>query len=437
MSRSAVSPSGAFRGGPIIPVLYFIVPLLTAMAPRLTPFLLLLLALVLIVAGFRRGLPWRALIKPNAAMAALIAIALYAALSAAWAVDPRAALATGALFAGATVATFAAATAIPSLDPGQVRRASLAFVAGVCCATLFVTIELVTDGALTRGVMNAVSILQPHDTKRVRIEDGRVTDMRLAELNLNVSIVAFMLWPGLLAVSALVRDPRRRLLRGLYLIALTVPIFLSEHDSSQIGVIASALILPLAWVNARAVIRGLALAWCLGFVLVLPLAFLAYKAALHRADWLPTSAQARIIIWEYTAERVLERPLLGIGADSTPAARAKSAMPAEKPKGFVLARTTGHHAHNLFLQSWYELGLLGAILAAVAGAATALRILLLPEPAQPFGAAAFTLFAVMAAFAWGMWQVWLVAAVGLLALYLLMTAAPYPRQHFPDTEDEP
>jgi O-antigen ligase len=358
MSRSAVSPDVA--RGPLIPFLYFIVPILTAITPRFSPFLLLLLAFVLIVAALRRGLSLRALVKPNAAMLALIAVALCAALSAAWAVDPRAALATGALFAAATVATFAAATVVPSLDPGQVRRAALAFVAGACCAAVFVTIELVTDGALTRGVMNTVSILQPQDTKRVRIEGGRVTDMKLAELNLNVSIVAFMLWPGLLAVSALVRDPRRRLLCGLYFLALAVPIFLSEHDSSQVGVIASALILPLAWVNARAVIRGLALAWCLGFVLVLPLAFLAYKAALHRAEWLPNSAQARVIIWEYTAERVLEHPVLGIGADSTPAARAKTAMPAEKPKGFVQARTTGHHAHNLFLQSWYELGLLGA-----------------------------------------------------------------------------
>jgi hypothetical protein len=63
--------------------------------------------------------------------------------------------------------------------------------------------------------------------------------------------------------------------------------------------------------------------------------------------------------------------------------------------------------------------------------------LLLPEPAQPFGAAAFALFAVVAAFAWGMWQVWLVAGVGLLALYLVMTAAPYRRQHSADAEDAP
>jgi O-antigen ligase len=250
-----------------------------------------------------------------------------------------------------------------------------------------------------------------------------VTGIKLAELNQNVTIVAFLLWPGLLALSALLHGPRRGLLCGLFFFAIAVPVFLSEHNSSQIGVIASALILPLAWANARAVIRGLALAWCLGFVLVLPLAFLAYTAGLHRADWLPNSARARIIIWEYTAERVLERPLVGIGANSTPAVTPKPAMHAERPKGFVQARTTGHHAHNLFLQSWYELGLLGAVLAAIAGAATALRILRLPRPAQPYGAAAFTLFTVVAAFAWGMWQAWLIASIGLLALYLLMTVA--------------
>ena len=421
MTGSIESP--AVARGPLIPALYFLVPVLTAMAPRLTPFLLLLLAVVLVAAALRRGAAFRALIVPNAGMLALVALGFYAALSSAWAVDQAAALSAGALFTATALTTFAAAAAIPSLDKGQVRRASSAFVAGACSAALFVTIELLTQGALTRGVMNAFPILQPHDVKRVTIEGGRVTSMKLAELNQNVAIVAFLLWPGLLALATLLEPQRRKLLCGLFLIALAIPIFLSEHDSSQIGVIASALILPLAFADARTVIRGLALAWCLGFVLVLPLDFLAYKAGLHQAEWLPNSARARIIIWEYTAERVLERPLAGIGAESTPAARAKAAVPMEKPEGFVQARSTGHHAHSLFLQTWYELGLLGAILAAIAGATIALRLLLLPEQAQPFGAAAFTLFAVIATFAWGMWQGWLIGAVALLALYLLMAAA--------------
>jgi O-antigen ligase len=79
-----------------------------------------------------------------------------------------------------------------------------------------------------------------------------------------------------------------------------------------------------------------------GFVLVLPADFLAYKADLHMVRWLPSSYRARIIIWEYTAERVFDRPWLGIGAGSTPALEASRGV-AEQPKGFVMSRTTGWH----------------------------------------------------------------------------------------------
>ncbi len=254
------------------------------------------------------------------------------------------------------------------------------------------------------------------------IHHDKVTKINLSEFNQDIAILALLLWPGLLALKVL-DGPRRKLLTVLFFLALAVPIAISEHDSSQVGLVASLLILGLAWLNPRAVVRGLAIAWCLGFVLVIPLDFLAFKADLHQAKWLPMSARARIIIWEYTAERVLEKPFLGIGADSTPAMMVKPKNPADKPKGFVIRRTTGQHAHNLFLQSWYELGVLGVILAAIAGAAVALRILLLPAAAQAYGAASFTMVAVIAAFAWGMWQIWLICAVGLLPLYLLMPAA--------------
>jgi O-antigen ligase len=165
----------------------------------------------------------------------------------------------------------------------------------------------------------------------------------------------------------------------------------------------------------------LAALWCLGFVLILPSAFLAYKADLHLATWVPKSARARMIIWEFTAERVLERPWHGIGAGSTPALRVPRGE-AEQPEGFVYPRTTGAHAHNLFLQTWYELGLVGAILVAIAGALLVLRISLLPVEAQPFAAATFTVFLATVSTSWGMWQAWLVCGVGLMLLYLLIAA---------------
>jgi ABC-type multidrug transport system fused ATPase/permease subunit len=411
-----------FRGGPLIPILFFITPLFTAASPRTAPFFLPIVAAVLMIAALRRGLPWRDLLKPNAALFALLAVSGYAGLTAIWAADPEAALSKCVLLLATTLVVFAASAAIPTLDAGQVRRASQAFVAGAFCAAGFVAIELLSDGAITRAAMNTFPAFRPERAKHVTIHHDRVTKINLSEFNQDIAILALLLWPGLLALRAL-DGPRRKLLTVLFFLALAVPIAISEHDSSQVGLIASLLILPLAWVNPRAVVRGLAIAWCLGFVLVIPLDFLAFKAELHQAKWLPMSARARIIIWEYTAERVLEKPFLGIGADSTPAMMVKPKNPSERPKGFVIRRSTGQHAHNLFLQSWYELGVFGVILAAIAGAAVALRILLLPAAAQAYGAACFTMVAVIAAFAWGMWQIWLICAVGLLPLYLLMPAA--------------
>ena len=423
MSSSAAGGNGMpFRGGPLIPILFFITPLFTAASPRTAPFFLPIVAAVLMIAALRRGLPWRDLLKPNAALFALLAVSAYAGLTAIWAADPEAALSKCGLLLATTLVVFAASAAIPTLDAGQVRRASQAFVAGAFCAAGFVAIELLSDGAITRAAMNIFPAFRPERAKHVTIHHDRVTKINLSEFNQDIAILALLLWPGLLALRAL-DGPRRKLLTVVFFLALAVPIAISEHDSSQVGLIASLLILPLAWVNPRAVVRGLAIAWCLGFALVIPLDFLAFKAELHQAKWLPMSARARIIIWEYTAERVLEKPFLGIGADSTPAMMVKPKNPSERPKGFVIRRTTGQHAHNLFLQSWYELGVLGVILAAIAGAAVALRILLLPAAAQPYGAASFTMVAVIAAFAWGMWQIWLICAVGLLPLYILMPTA--------------
>jgi O-antigen ligase len=166
----------------------------------------------------------------------------------------------------------------------------------------------------------------------------------------------------------------------------------------------------------------------LAFVLVLPLDFLAYNENLQVAEWLPSSFRARVIIWEYTAERVLDRPWLGIGAASTPALR-EPKEESEKPQGYVHPLNTGQHAHDLFLQVWYELGALGVILIAFAGAVVILRTSLLPPETQAFAAAHAAVFMSIAAFSWGIWQTWLMFAVGLSAVYLrTATRAAHPQE---------
>ena len=50
--------------------------------------------------------------------------------------------------------------------------------------------------------------------------------------------------------------------------------------------------------------------------LVIPASFAAYLSGLHYASWLPPSARARVILWEYTAEQTLTNPFLGVGVGS-------------------------------------------------------------------------------------------------------------------------
>ena len=231
----------------------------------------------------------------------------------------------------------------------------------------------------------------------------------------------FNLWAGLLALRTVEGGTRSAILVSLLFLAVAVPVLVSQHDSSQVALIISLLIFSLAWMWRRQVIRALALLWCMAFVLALPLSFFAYKAELHMAPWLPFSARARVIIWEYTAERVLDHPSLGIGADSTRALSGQRET-AEQPEGFVIKRTTAWHAHDLFLQVWYELGLVGVILIGLAGAAVALRMSVLPFESQPFAAATFAAFMAIAALSWGIWQTWLMCAVALMLLYLGVAA---------------
>ena len=91
----------------------------------------------------------------------------------------------------------------------------------------------------------------------------------------------------------------------------------------------------------------------------------------------------------------------------------------------------------MFLQTWYELGLIGAVLLALAGAALALRMLRLPKDTQPFAAASFAAFFGIAAFAWSIWQTWFMCAIGLLILYVCLAGRAQRKDAFPSITTYP
>jgi O-Antigen ligase len=417
MSMSGIAEIGAtgFRkAGSVLQVLLLVAPLATAIAPRLTWLFLCLVAIVLLVGAWRQGSEWRRLVQPNPAFMAVLVVVLYVFLSAIWSPDPGGTLSKAALFLGVVLLTLAASNAIAVWDKTELRQAALAFAVGAFLGSLYILIGILTDDAVKRAAEFAVTMDRPES------KSSFATKFKLGSVRRNVTMSVLHLWPALLVLTAFIRPSRRLAYTLLFLAAVAVPVFLSGRESAQVALIGSALVFAAACTWRRGISRGLAVAWCLAFALILPLTFAAYRAELHMEKWLPKSARERVILWEYTAERVLETPWIGIGADATPLMR--EAVTAEQPVGFVYPRTTGAHAHSLFLQVWYELGLVGAVLVALAGAATALRTTSLSPEAQPFAAATFATFGASVAFAWGIWQTWLICGVALALLYLLIAA---------------
>ena len=414
----------------LIPALFFLTPVVTTAVPRVTWLFFPLIAFSLILAGVRRGGEWQQLIQPNPALIACLLVAGYVLLNASWAADPGTALGDGVLLTAVLLISSAASGAIPEVDEQQLRNAAVAFAIGTFVAALFLIFELLTHGAITRLVLNSVELLHRPHVKHARISNGEIIDLSLSRLNRNVNILTFNMWPALLALKT--TSVRHWVFAAVLLATVILAVFLSDHQSSQVALLVSVPVFCLAWLWRKPVIRSLAAAWCLAFVLVLPMDFLAYKADLHMAQWLPHSFRARIIIWEYTAERVFDHPWLGVGANSTRVLKEPNTREmAEWPPGFASPRTIGWHAHDLFLQTWFELGVIGALLIAFAGAMVALRMSLLPVEAQPFAAASLTAFMAIVSFGWGMWQEWLIGGAALLLVFLLVGANLAERERHP------
>ena len=400
-----------------VPTVFLLSPLVTSAVPRLTWLFLALVAIACCVRALRLHIEWRQLVPLDVVVIAAFLTAFYVSVNAIW---TGAGYDKAALLWALILVTIAASTAIAALDQRQLRVAALWFAAGTAVGAAYLVLELFTKGALTRAAMNSIAFLQPENSKHAVISGDYVKKVAISEFNQNATIVMLALWPALSVCALVVKRPRRAFYLTLLFAVVALAMLLTRAQSSQVALIVSLAVFVFAWKWRKAAIRILAVLWCLGFVLVLPLDILAYKSELHMASWLPNSARARVIIWEYTARQSLNRPWLGVGVDSTRTVKLQGTR--EQPEGFVFPRSTGSHAHNLFLQTWYELGLVGAVLMAFAGAAVALRMQRLPTRIQPFAAASFATFASIGAFAWSIWQTWFLCAIALLIIYVQVAA---------------
>jgi len=241
-------------------------------------------------------------------------------------------------------------------------------------------------------------------------------------LTRNMTDAALFLWPAVMAALGVWWRPLGRATAIVLVILAAVAIMASKHASSQMALWVGLAAFAMSNLSLRWTWRAMVAAWLVICLAVMPLVFLAHRAELHEAEWLHPSARHRVIIWNFTAEKTLESPWHGIGANQTyllgPDLEKQTPGFGKNP----LARTLSIHAHNVYLQTWFELGLFGVLLLTAAGLCVLRAIRNLAPRLQPYGFATFASGAAMVSTSYGMWQAWLITSFGLTATLFALGA---------------
>ncbi len=389
-------------------------------APRASPAVLALQALAIGTAG---GLAagWSPLRRLALPALLLLAFCGWSALSTIWAADKAEAINKSALLAVLVLTAAWSCASVAAMRADLLQRAARASLITAAAALVYLCLEEVTEHALKRLVFKTLPFTQPFG-KQLAETDG---DLQVAGYitNRNMAALVLTLWPLLLLarlhLDRALRAPAIALAVALAVMAIT----LSKHETSLIAVGLGGAILGVSWLWPRIGLGLLAAGWITATLLVVPIAtWAAHGAKLHNASWLPNSARHRIVLWAYTAEQVWQRPLAGVGAASTKAVDARRGPRVDNLPGTIYQWRSGPHPHNVYLQTWYELGAIGAGLLCAAGLAMIAMLARLPATAVPFGAAVMTAAAVTAAFSWGMWQAWFLAMFAAASVLMALAA---------------
>lgn len=318
-------------------------------------------------------------------------------LSALWSIDARNSLETMQGLSALLVAALCLLSLAQLIDLPADERWQHRLACGLIGGFLILSLLLLVDQA-TRGGVYAVTI-------------GALKQRNdwIANINIRAGVlVTLLLWPAMLAAWWL--TAKRFWLPALLYLIGGIAAYVSPQVTAKLAFAAGSAVGLFIWLgrrNAALLLGGLVALVMLLTPFILGRLFSA-EAAIDSYPSLHYSAKHRLHVWDFVAERYLERPWLGWGID---AARLLPGGNAELASG---GEQVPSHPHNGILQFWLELGLLGGALL-LAGQWLIWRAIAAPHwtpSARAAAAAAFitTLCYFLASFnTWHSWWIGLLA----------------------------
>jgi O-antigen ligase len=397
--RHRALPWACFAFGPLI--------YLSSRATVAAMVLVALTALAAPAAG-----PRLALRQAGSFLLRFLPIFLWMLLSSLWSLDTWATLELALRLLGLAGTAAILAQQMLALPISRWRRPIQALALGLSVAAAIVALDLFTGGHL------GFAFHPP----TIEAFNPSLFYARAATLH------AVFVVPLLMALIRL-RAPRLAL---LHTATAWLALFATASLSAKIALVLGVALLASIYIAPRLRWAGLAL---LGLAAsALPLAFPVDLTQDQRC-WLiqhKPSALHRLLIWDFVAAHIDERPLTGWGLDASrrlPGGKAKLELDycgPEPPAGApaLLSEILPLHPHNGILQLWLELGGIGVLL----GVGPALWLIAegFSRPSwqgratQAMLAASLAAALSVALVSFGVWQEWFLAGLGLaLALALL------------------
>ncbi len=387
-------------------------------APRTTLAILILLVMLLYASVASVDVGHASRHMPPIVAAASI-FAAYVLLSGIWAATPRTTVYIAAIGIVTLLVSWAATVGLALLSHERCQKLANAILIGLTIGLVFLMMEEFSDDWIKLLFLNNLPFVQ-RNPKHMVLRDAEILNLASYLNNRSIALASFLMWPALGMLAALRPGGVPWIWRGAAASAIVglamVTIVKSQHETSALAVALGAIVFLAARFRQRLGVALVGLGWLVAVTLVVPLANFAYdELRLQRSEHLPYSARARVVIWKYTASQVSNSPLIGVGAGATERLDNNRAS-YEIAIGDPVALRTMRHAHNIYLQVWYELGVIGAALllllgASAIGAATRLR-----PSAQPYALASFATLAVMGATSWSLWQEWFMSAFALTGI---------------------
>jgi O-antigen ligase len=390
-------------------------------AARSTVFTLPVLALIALIlfVGERRSLREFLPLPPSSLpLAAFLSLAV---ISAAWSADGISTLTYSVMILGVLLLWHIVNRWIWTEQLYRIRHVTYWFAIAVLIGSLVLAFEVIGNQYFRRLLIDNFGILTPPTLeKHWEIDAFGRSHIYAFELNRSVATANMLLWPAILGALSWWTGRKFALIAGAIGASVALATLASSHETSKLAVIAGVVCFVVAQIRLRAAVWATGAAWVLLLAAVPYASHVAYTdLELNKASWLQHSAQERIVIWGDIADRVAEAPVIGVGARTgyVLSNRTKANL---QPPIKARARTIARHAHNIYLQTWFELGAVGAMLLLVAGLCALHAISRLDDRVQAFALATFAVFMIEIASTWEIWQRWYAALFAMTAVYLAL-----------------